>query len=165
MRFLCDEMLARLGRWLRAAGYDTAIAEGGVSDRLLSARCAAESRVLLTKDRNLVAVAQGVARVTLVAGDEIDETALALRDTLDVDWQHAPFTRCILDNEPLEPAPPHFAMRVPERSRTAAGPFRVCPACGRLYWPGGHVRRMQQRLAKWQNAPASKIPNGMERND
>src|SRR5215831_5392211 len=107
----------------------------------------------------------GRRAVTLVAGDEIDETALALRDTLDVDWQHAPFTRCILDNEPLEPAPPHFAMRVPERSRAAGGPFRVCRACGRLYWPGGHVRRMQQRLAKWQNAPASKIPNGMERND
>ena len=27
MRFLCDEMLARLARLLRAAGYDTALAE------------------------------------------------------------------------------------------------------------------------------------------
>src|SRR5262249_53667807 len=29
-------------------------------------------------------------------------------------------------------------------------PLRVCPECGRLYWPGGHVRHMQQRLAAWQ---------------
>jgi hypothetical protein len=28
-RFLCDEMLRGLGRWLRAAGYDTVIAEVG----------------------------------------------------------------------------------------------------------------------------------------
>ncbi|HET6972195.1 MAG TPA: Mut7-C RNAse domain-containing protein, partial [Phenylobacterium sp.] len=21
-----------------------------------------------------------------------------------------------------------------------------CPACGRAYWPGGHVRRMEARL-------------------
>jgi hypothetical protein len=28
-RFLCDEMLVGLGRWLRIAGYDTAIAERG----------------------------------------------------------------------------------------------------------------------------------------
>jgi uncharacterized protein len=155
VRFLCDEMLARLGRWLLAAGYDTVIAEGGVPDRLLAARCAEEDRVLLTKDRHLFAVAQGVARAVLVAGDGIDETALGLRDTLDIDWQCAPFTCCVVDNEPLEPARSHAAMRVPERSRAAGGPFYVCPACGRLYWPGGHVRRMQQRLAKWQNTPAS----------
>ena len=24
----------------------------------------------------------------------------------------------------------------------------------RLYWPGGHVRRMQQRLAAWQQEAA-----------
>jgi hypothetical protein len=45
-------------------------------------------------------------------------------------------------------------MRVPERSRAAGGPLRVCPECGRLYWPGGHVRRMQQRLAAWQQEVA-----------
>jgi H+/gluconate symporter-like permease len=30
VRFLCDEMLKGLGRWLRAAGYVTAIATGGL---------------------------------------------------------------------------------------------------------------------------------------
>jgi hypothetical protein len=39
MRFVCDEMLRGLGRWLCAAGYDTAIAEGGLPDRILAARC------------------------------------------------------------------------------------------------------------------------------
>jgi hypothetical protein len=29
-RFLCDEMLHGLGRWLRAAGYETVIAKGGM---------------------------------------------------------------------------------------------------------------------------------------
>jgi hypothetical protein len=28
LRFLCDEMLRGLGRWPRAAGYDTVIAAG-----------------------------------------------------------------------------------------------------------------------------------------
>jgi uncharacterized protein with PIN domain len=157
VRFLCDEMLARLGRWLRAAGYDTIIAEGGVPDRLLAARCAEEDRVLLTRDRHLFAVARGVARTMLIAGDGIDETALGLRDALGIDWQHAPFTRCVVDNRPLEPAPPDLAMRVPERSRAAGGPLCVCPACGRLYWPGGHVRRMQQRLTAWQLGLASPV--------
>ncbi len=32
VRFLCDEMLTRLARWLRAAGYDTVMLEIGESD-------------------------------------------------------------------------------------------------------------------------------------
>jgi hypothetical protein len=90
----------------------------------------------------------------LVPGDGIDETARALRIALDIDWQHAPFTRCIVDNRPLEAAPPDLLTRVPERSRAAGGPLQVCPECGRLYWPGGHVRRMQQRLTAWQQEVA-----------
>jgi uncharacterized protein len=42
-------MLRGLGRWLRAAGYDTLIAERGLADRVLARRCAEEDRVLLTK--------------------------------------------------------------------------------------------------------------------
>jgi uncharacterized protein len=156
MRFLCDEMLRGLGKWLRAAGYDTVIAEGGLPDRVIAASCATENRILLTKDRHLAATAKGVARVVLVAARGIDESAVVLRAALDLDWQHAPFTRCILDNQPLEPAPADLAARVPERSRSAGGPVRWCAECGRLYWPGGHVRRMQQRLAKWQDATGSR---------
>jgi uncharacterized protein len=143
-------MLRGLGRWLRAAGYDTVIATGGLPDRVLVARCAEEDRVLLTKDRRLAMIARGAKPVVLVPGDGIDEAARALRITLEIDWQYAPLTRCIIDNRALEAAPPSAAIRVPERSRAAGGPLRMCPECGRLYWTGGHVRRMQQRLAAWQ---------------
>ena len=153
-RFLCDEMLHGLSRWLRAAGYDTVMAAGGSSDRELVARCAEEGRVLLTKDRRLAATVAGAAPVVLVPGDGIDEAARGLRSALRIDWQHAPFTRCDVDNRLLEAAPPDWAIRVPERSRAAGSPLRVCPECGRLYWPGSHVRRMQQRLAAWQQEAA-----------
>jgi uncharacterized protein len=153
-RFFCDEMLRGLGRWLRAAGYDTLIAEGGLPDRVLARRCAEEDRVLLTKDRHLAATVTGIAPVVLVPGDSIDKAARALHTVLDVDWQYAPFTRCIVDNRLLEAAPPYLVARMPERSRAAGGPLRVCPGCSRLYWPGSHVRRMQQRLAAWQQDAA-----------
>jgi uncharacterized protein len=48
-------MLTGIGRWLRAAGYDTVIAAGGASDADLLAQARAESRVLLTCDRGLAA--------------------------------------------------------------------------------------------------------------
>ena len=149
MRLLCDEMLLRLGRWLRAAGYDTAIAEGGLSDAELIARCAAEGRVLITRDRHLARHADGVVDVVRVDNDRAEAQAWRLRDALGIDWTRAPFTRCLLDNAPLDPAPAEAAHRVPPGSRAAGWPLQQCPECGRLYWPGSHVRRMRARLDDW----------------
>jgi uncharacterized protein len=153
MQFLCDEMLKGLGRWLRAAGYDTVIAAGGLADRDLARRSLAEERVLLTRDRHLAALAGRGARVVLVDGENLDASARALKRTLGIDWQHAPFTRCLLDNTPLAAAPPERVAEVPQSPRAAGGPLRLCPTCRRLYWPGGHVRRMQARLAAWEREP------------
>lgn len=149
MRLLCDEMLRGLARWLRAAGHDTAVAGSGLDDCALLQRSAAEERVLLTKDRHLAAIAAPTP-VVLLNGDDLDGYARALRDALGLDWCHAPFTRCLLDNAPLVPAGPQDAWRMPAASRAAGDPLRLCPVCGRVYWSGGHVRRMAARLARWR---------------
>jgi uncharacterized protein len=150
MRFLCDAMLGGLARWLRTAGYDTLLAEGGWPDRELVNLCARDDRILLTKDRQLALVAREAVPILLLTGRSIDGNACELREVLGVDWQRAPFTRCLVDNALLRAAEPHHAERVPLTSRSLASPLRMCPTCGRLYWPGGHVRRMQRRLALWQ---------------
>jgi uncharacterized protein len=159
VKLFCDEMLGRLGRWLRAAGYDTATAEGGTPDNDILARCVAERRTIITRDRHLETRTQGRVPVVRLSENGIEAQARALRTALGLDWQHAPFTRCLLDNTPLGAAPPEMSVQVPPSSRAAVGlqptglsrggPLRLCPACVRLYWPGGHVRRMQARLAAW----------------
>jgi uncharacterized protein len=154
MRFLCDAMLGALVRWLRAAGYHSLLAEGSWRDRELVECCAREQRVLLTKDRELAVLAREAAPILLLVGQDLDCDARELRETLGVDWQHAPFTRCLIDNALLEAAEQHHRERVPPTSRSLAAPLRLCPICGRLYWPGGHVRRMQRRLARWQGGDA-----------
>ena len=78
-RVLGDEMLHGLGRWLRAAGYDTVIAVGGLSDSAVAACCIEDHRNLLTKDRRLAATVIGAAPVVLLPGGGIDEAARALR--------------------------------------------------------------------------------------
>src|SRR5437763_5172813 len=101
VRLFCDEMLRRLGRWLRAAGYDTAIAEGGLADAALIARCAAEGRILVTRDRRLAAAADPRVRVVRLGATDVAAQARALKAGLGIDWQPAPFTRCLVDNAPL----------------------------------------------------------------
>ena len=58
-RFHCDEMLFRLARWLRAAGYDATLAEPGEPDAAVLARAVDEERWLVTRDHAPVATAGG----------------------------------------------------------------------------------------------------------
>jgi len=147
MRLLCDEMLNRLCRWLRAAGYDTAVAESAARDRVLVDQAAAEGRIFLTRDRSVPQLKTAAPVWVLPTGRADDDAkVLAARG---VDWTAAPLTRCLVDNTPLETATPQDMLRMPEESRLMPGPHDVCPACRRVYWPGSHVRRMRSQLERW----------------
>jgi uncharacterized protein with PIN domain len=61
----------------------------------------------------------------------------------------------MMDNAPLRPATAEEIAVMPETSRNRPGPFRACPRCGRLFWPGSHVRRMSERLERWAAAADS----------
>jgi hypothetical protein len=86
LRFLCDEMLAGLGRWLRIAGYDTAIAARGCRDRDLVEQAHAEQRILLTRDRRLVEIRRANDRTIVLNGNGIDACARKLGRRLALDW-------------------------------------------------------------------------------
>jgi hypothetical protein len=143
VRFLIDEMLARLARLLRAAGYDAELARGERDTPMLQ-RARAEGRVLVTRDRELAA--RAAPGVVLLREDRLEDQAKALSAVLPIDWRRAPFSRCIVDNAALREAGPEEVGRMPESARALGGPFRACPACGRVYWPGSHVKRLGARL-------------------
>jgi uncharacterized protein with PIN domain len=144
-------MLAGSARWLRAAGYDASAPCPGEGDADLLARSRTQGRVLLSRDRRLIEAA-GTGGLWL--REELEDQAIELASRLGVDWTLAPFTRCLLDNTPLGPAGPEDLARIPERSRTLPGPLRACPFCGRVYWPGSHVRRMRRTLQRWRDLSA-----------
>jgi uncharacterized protein with PIN domain len=59
------------------------------------------------------------------------------------------FTRCLVCNTELRPATEaEYATLVPPQARALPGPLRRCPACGRVYWPGSHARRMRAALER-----------------
>jgi hypothetical protein len=126
LRLLCDEMLKGIGRWLRAAGYDVAIAEDGAHDDDLLAHARAESRLLLTCDRRLAARAGADPAIAVLATESLDEAARELSARFGIDWLHAPFTRCLVDNARLTPAAQEEVPGLPVTVRQ--GPARACPA-------------------------------------
>ncbi len=136
-------MLAGLARWLRAAGHDVAVLPRGSSDAMVAAQARRDGRVLLTRDRDFAAPRAAGLDVVALGADALDRQAAELSRRLGLDWLAAPFTRCLVDGAMLEAALPE---EVPEAARARGGPFHRCPACGRVYWPGSHVRRMRARL-------------------
>jgi uncharacterized protein with PIN domain len=127
-------MLSRLGRWLIAAGYDTAIARPDQTDEQLLAQAAAEQRLLITRDSGLTG-----PMVIQLHSNNLQECIAELSQRVHINWLLAPFTRCLVCNEPLTTLVP--------------GERWQCPVCQRFYWEGGHTRRMREQLTRWSNGP------------
>lgn len=146
MKFLCDEMLKGLARWLRAAGYDTHVAPDGTRDAELMALARNEGRYLITCDHKLLEFRHADEVVVLVTGSVIEEAATSLCGKVAVDWLHAPFSRCMECNTPLQGATSGQYNEVPPTVIQRELDVWACQGCGRLYWEGSHVTRIRARL-------------------
>lgn len=149
-RFLCDEMLGQLCRYLRAAGYDALLAQNGESDAALLRQCHAEHRHFLTQDA-LVREHKAAREVALILPHgNLDALARQVGDHYHLDWLRHAFTRCLVDNTPLVPADAAARARAPADAARAEALLYQCPGCGRVYWRGSHYKRMLARLTAWQ---------------
>ncbi len=155
-RFLVDSMLGNVARDLRLLGLDAVFAPD-VPDPELLRRAQRERRILVTRDRGLAARARGV-RCVLVHG------TLPRNQVLEVlrlvpPAAVAPLTRCLVCNQPLQRAGRDQVLaRIPDHVALAHARFRVCPGCGRVYWPGTHTSRLVRRLQFLRAALLQKSP-------
>ncbi len=154
-------MLQRVGRWLRAAGYDVLIAKPGQTDRELIALARAEGRRLLTRDRGFTKYRDSRDCVVLIEANALRSILAELDIRLGIDWLKRPFSRCLACNTLLVEAPPGVRRRVPAASLRTGETLLYCPMCDKPYWRGSHVRRMRRLLEAfsrgewWCNIEAS----------
>lgn len=145
-RFLCDEMLVRLGRWLRAAGYDVAIAEAGEEDRVLLQRAREEGRLFVTRDSQLQELRDSAGVVVLLEENQLAGQLRELSRLCNIDWLCHPFSRCLECNSELVAAEDAVKGRVPPEALREEETLLYCPTCDKPYWNGSHVRRMRCKL-------------------
>lgn len=144
VRFLVDHPLGKLARELRLLGLD---AEYAMPDKpltlLLKAR--SEGRILLTRTQAL----RSREGAYLITSDQPEEQVRAVLDHFNL-WDHLrPFTRCLRCNQELTPIPRDGARgRVPFFTFETQKGFHGCPGCGRIYWPGSHVKNMERRVRR-----------------
>jgi uncharacterized protein len=148
-RFLADCNVGRLARWLRALGYDASY-HTRIGDAELVREAAAESRVVLTRDRDLTkrrVVQTGAVRAILIRDDDVTNQLRQVFAELGLELKEA-LTRCIECNSVLQSRlPAMVAERVPPYVRRTQSRYSECPECGRIYWAGTHWQRMREVLA------------------
>jgi uncharacterized protein with PIN domain len=146
MRFIADEMLGKLARWLRLAGYDTLYCNPVADEELLEV-ARRDGRIILTRDRKLGPGAES-HRVVLVGSENPFEQFVFVVRQFQLDIESRAFQRCLECNgELVTVRKDDYEDRIPPHVYKTQTSFSRCSSCDRLYWPGTHYESMRKRLA------------------
>jgi len=156
-RFATDASLDQLARRLRFLGYDVVSHRGARLEELFAA-AGADGRTVLTLSARRPPRYAAVHVVRVVRGDEEG----ALRG---IASEHtpsgAPWSRCPACNTPLQRRSAFEAHgELPARVARAGWPLHWCPGCGRWYWPGSHVARLNAWFERVLGRPIERSAPG-----
>ena len=139
LRFVADNMLGKLARWLRMMGYDT-LYTVDEDDAEITRLAASEDRLLLTRDRQLI-MRKGVSAYYVEDIElEIHLKSVSTEFGLNFDEERMRCSDCNgellkVDRESVDGAVPEGVF---ERNQT----FYRCGQCGKIYWKGSHWKRI-----------------------
>jgi len=143
IRFVADQMLGKLARWLRLLGYDVLYIENAKSDKEVLSIAQISQRILLTRDKKLAGMSKNAI---LLRTESVSEQIAELRERLNLRLE-LELDRCSICNEPIEQVESGFVRsKVPERVFLAFNEFWYCRRCRKIYWYGSHVENMEGRL-------------------
>lgn len=150
-RFVADNHLGRLARFLRLLGFDTSY-EKNWDDPELARISAEEHRIILTRDVGLLkrsAVTHGYYVRAVGARGQVAEVVRRFH----LSGRLEPFTRCMACNGTLAPvAKEAIAHRLPPGTRRKFDHFSVCSSCDRIYWQGAHHPELRRIIAAARRA-------------
>ena len=152
LKFIVDNNVGKLAKWLRIMGYDTIFFNGRDDSRMI-ATALAEDRVILTRDTQIMRrrlVTSGQLKAILIKGDQAEQQMHQVIDTLKLDCHFRPFALCLECNQPLlERSKQQVKDLVPPYVFQTQSQYMECPACHRIYWRGTHWQAMTKKLEKF----------------
>ena len=149
MKILCDHMLGSLATWLRILGVDTFYPESEMSDEQLLQVAAKEHRLIITRDKQLIA--QGRKRMIHVLElhtTDLDEQLETVVGVIPITTDKM-LSRCTLCNTLLTSVEKkQVAGQVPPRILESHDEFWFCPHCKKYYWMGTHYQNMMEKITR-----------------
>jgi len=151
-KFIVDNNVGKLAKWLRIMGYDTLFFNGSDDSRMI-ATALAEGRVILTRDTQIMRrrlVTGGRLKAILIKSDQPEQQMHQVITTLNLDCQFRPFAICLECNQPLvERSKQQVKDLVPPYVFQTQSQYMECPVCHRIYWRGTHWQAMTRRLNRF----------------
>ena len=145
IKFFADVMAARLVKWLRAVGFDTAW-EDAIADAELVKRAIKENRFILTLDKKLTRHWRA-DNILLLESEDVFEQFCQTIEHFKIKQPKKFFTRCLVCNTFLKKiAAEEIHGDLPPNVRENQAAFHSCPNCGKVFWEGSHTRRMRVKI-------------------
>jgi uncharacterized protein with PIN domain len=147
MKFIADNMLGTLSKWLRLFGYDT-LYPGDADDAWLVDIAGKDDRILLTRDKEIALRRESkkITVVTVTSDDiekQLDEVFSILKITPSPDRI---LTLCSVCNTQIIEIPKESVKGlIPNGVFELHDRFWKCPCCGRFYWMGTHWKKIIDR--------------------
>lgn len=147
MKFLCDQMLGTLAKWLRIYGFDTFYATNELNDLDIIKISKKENRILLTRDKKLIQIAkrENIKTIEIKTTDINEQIGIVLTN-FKVD-KNKILSRCILCNTEIEDIKKEeIEGKVPDRIFEGNEKFWFCKKCNKIYWKGSHYEKMFEKI-------------------
>lgn len=155
-RFMMDHMVIRLGKYLRALGYDACWAAGVRTHELILA-ANRDGRIFVTRNSRIPTEYPTPLQLVRVFSDDPVEQLYELARATGLDLERQAFSRCIRCNVPLAIVSDKEAIRdrVHPNVWQRYSDFYTCPHCGTVFWKGSHVRNTCRKLRIRDRSEAS----------
>ena len=142
IRFVAEDTLGRLAKWLRMLGFDTVYEREPFAKQVQSS-----GRIRLTRTREVFQKDRS-GPVLLIHSDRYMEQIRQVIEILHLNLEDIrPFTRCIRCNASIRSTDKHTVFgQVPDYVWETNDTFRQCIECNRIYWPGSHTKLSMDRI-------------------
>jgi uncharacterized protein with PIN domain len=145
MRFATDAPLGKLGRHLRAAGFDTVCQHENRNSNFLNTIEA--DRIILTRSWALLNRFRHHRLMFIRDNDPFQQMVQVIRELGIRRSDVNAFSRCLICNlETMSVDKQTLWGKVPTYIWQHHQTFRICGGCKRIYWAGSHHERLRMRL-------------------
>ncbi|RLD15953.1 MAG: hypothetical protein DRI36_06410 [Caldiserica bacterium] len=148
MKFLVDNMLGRLGRWLRLLGIDAKqVKRNSTYDEIIFTSLN-ERRILLTRSKKISK--HRVYGIYYVKNEDLRKQLKEVIENFNIKIDEDKiFSRCIICNEELKRIEKEKVKgEVPNYVYQTRDEFYTCPSCKKIFWEGTHFELALQFIKK-----------------
>jgi len=150
MKFLCDQMLGSLAKWLRLIGFDTFYANAEMNDDELIEVAKKEDRIVITRDEELIVrIKKQKLPIAEINTTDVDEQLKIVLKNVSIDQKNV-LSRCSVCNNKLDEIEKKDVQgKVPERVFKNNERFWFCKRCDKIYWMGTHYDKITNKIKKF----------------